>query len=401
MARKIRTLNLIYTLPDPPFNGYDLRHSNLMKNLADRVDQTVLCRIMKPLTPEQRALLKSLPYDVRTVLIPRPTLMQKVAKGLRFLFSRFPVMAGGWFYFEMKQALRDILAKETFDYIVLEGIWNAVYWPVIQNANAKVVLNLYDLEEGLLRRQADVLPFGFNKWICANGARRMGALEQTLPGEADLTWVVSEKEQQHLLKQFPGLPVYLASNGVDCNTIQPLPLEGGTALLFVGSLQYLPNVDGVQYLVRDVMPEILQRCPDAVLRVVGRQPDEGTTQLHNPPSVDIVGEVADLLPYYRACRLCIVPLRSGGGTRLKILEAMAYGRPVVSTTIGAEGLDVEDGRNILIADTPEDLAIAVERILNDPDLAGRLVQEGLKLVESRYAWKSIAETMYEEYRKHV
>lgn len=399
MPRKIRTLNLVYSLPDPPFNGYDLRHLNLMKNLADRVDQTVLCRLMKPLSPSQEALLESLPYEVRTVLIPRPTSMQKICKGLRFLPTRFPVMAGGWYFCEMEKALREILAEKEFDYIVLEGIWNAVYWPVIRKANAKTVLNLYDLEEGLLQRQADVLPFGLKKWIYSNGARRMAALEKTLPREADLIWTVSDKERQELLGHTPDLPVFLAPGGVDCDAIQPLPPpdESSKEILSVGSLQYLPNVDGAQFMSNEVMPEILKLCPEAVLQIVGRGPDERTLRLHNPPSFNVVGEVDELEPWYRKCRLSIVPLRSGGGTRLKILEAMAYGRPVVSTSIGAEGIDWEHGKNILIADTPQELAEAVALILSSPDVAHSIAAEGRKLVEERYAWKSIADILYDGY----
>ena len=403
MSAEIRTLNLAYTLPDPPFNGYDLRHLNLMKNLAGRVDQTLLCRIMRPLTPAQEELLHQLPYDVRTVLIPRPTPLQKLGKGLRFLFGRFPVMAGGWYYAEMDEALKKILAEKQFDFIVLEGIWNAVYWRTIRTVNAKVVLNLYDLEEGLLRRQADVLPFGFKKWMYANGAKRMAGLEKILPSEADLVWTVSEKERQELLAHVADLPVYLAPGGVDCDTIQPLPPSdyAGQEILFVGSLQYLPNVDGAQFMANEVMPEILKRCPDAVLQVVGRGPDERTLRLDSPPSFNIVGEVDDLTPWYRRCKLSLVPLRSGGGTRLKILESMAYGRPVVSTSIGAEGIDVSHGKNILIADTPQELAEAIALILNQPDRALSIAEEGRRLVEERYSWKSIADILYRQYAHAV
>lgn len=403
MPPEIRTLNLAYTLPDPPFNGYDLRHLNLMKNLAGRVDQTLFCRIMKPLSSEQETFIKNLPYDVRTVLVPRPTALEKTAKGLRFLMSRYPVMAGGWYSGKMAAALEKTLAEKSFDFIVLEGLWNAVYWPQIRQADARTVLNLYDLEEGLLRRQAKVLPFGMKRWIYSNGARRMAALEKTLPGEADLVWTVSEKERQQLLAHAPNLPVFLAPGGVDCDTIRPLPPpdESKREILFVGSLQYLPNIDGAQFMAKEVMPEILKRCPDAVLQVVGRGPDERTLSLHNPPSFNMVGEVDELEPWYQSCRLSIVPLRSGGGTRLKILESMAYGRPVVSTSIGAEGIDITPGKNILIADTPQELADCVALILNNSDKARRIAEEGRKLVEERYAWSSISNILYERYLQLV
>lgn len=398
MTKKIRTLNLAYTLPDPPFNGYDLRHLNLMHHLADSVDQTLMCRITHPLTPQEKIFCEQLPYEVRTVLAPRPAPLQKWIKGLRFLPGKFPVMAGGWYFKEIEQALQKILSEEQFDFIVLEGIWSSVYWKTLRNSSARLILNLYDLESGLLELQAGIAQTALNRWLCSNGARRMARLENNLPAKSDLTWVVSDKERQFLLEQNPDLPVYLARNGVDCDAITPCASTSGKDILFVGSLQYFPNVDGVQYLIRDIMPEILKCCPDATLRVIGRQPDDRIKPLHNPPSIEIIGEVEDLEPYYRTSNLCIVPLRSGGGTRLKILEAMAYGRPVVSTTIGAEGTDVKDGLNILIADTPTEIAKAVCRLLEDPDLAKKLAAEGRKLVENRYSWKSIAQTISEQYR---
>jgi glycosyltransferase involved in cell wall biosynthesis len=368
-----------------------------MRNLSGRLDQTMLCRITHPLTSEQQAFCDQQPFDIRTILLPRPEPLQKMVKGLLFLPGKYPVMAGGWYFKEMARALRQIIAEKPFDFIVLEGIWNAVYWPIIRHSRARKVLNLYDLEAGLLRRQASVLPPGLKRWIYLNGAHRMEKLEERLPREADLIWTVSEHERQVLLKKTPGLPVCLAPGGVDCDAIQPLPLENGKEILFVGSFQYFPNADGVQYFVEQVLPKVLKLCPDAVFRLVGRKPDTRITALHNPPSVVVTGQVDELTLCYRAAQVCVVPLRSGGGTRLKILEAMAYGRPVVSTTIGAEGIDVEHNRNILIADHPEEMAEAVCRVLNDPALARRLAEEGRRLVEARYAWRSIADIMYKRY----
>ena len=398
MADTIRTLHLVNTLPYPPYSGYNQRVLQIMQNLSGRVQQTILCRIMTPLTPEQDAFCEEAPFDIHTVLLPRPNLLQKIVKGLRFLPAKYPVTAAGWYFKPMVRTLRKLLAEESFDFIVLEGIWLSVYWPIIRHSPAQKVLNLYDLESELLRRHAEVLPPGLNRWIYLSSARRMENLEKELSHEADLIWTVSEKERGHLLNPDTDLPVYLAPNGVDCSAIEPLPPQNGKEILFVGSFQYYPNVDGVQFFVNQVMPEVLKRCPQAVFRMVGRQPDKRIKALHKPPSIILTGEVDELEPCYRNAQVCVVPLRSGGGTRLKILEAMAYGRPVVSTTVGAEGIDVEHNRNILIADQPAEIAEAVCRVLNGPNLARNLTEEGRRLVESRYAWKSIANGMYEQYR---
>lgn len=398
MNRKIRILNLAYTLPAPPYSGYDLRHLNLMRNLAGRIEQTLLCRITHPLTDAEKEWCENAPYEVRTVVLPRPNPLQKFFKALRFLTGPFPLMAAGWHFKEMERTLRKTLSEEPFDFIVLEGIWLSVYWPVLIKSNARLVLNLYDLEAGLLQRRADTLPFGLRKLIFMNGAHRMRKLEQTLPSEADLVWTVSEVERQTLLMHNPDLPVFLAPGGVDCDALRPLPPKPESKeILFVGSMQYGPNVDGIRWFVKKIMPLILAECPDAVLRVIGRKPDRRVTELHQPPSVIIEGEVEEVRPFYETCRLCVVPLRSGGGTRLKILEALALGRPVVSTSIGAEGIDIQNGRDILIADTPADMAHSIIGLLHQTELADRIARNGRHLAEERYNWKNISDIMYRQY----
>lgn len=397
MNDSIRILNLVYILPTPPYSGYELRHVNLMRNLSDRVQQTMLCRIKEPLTPTQQIYCEQAPFEIRTVLLPRPAPLKKAMKAVRFIFGKFPIAAAGWYFNEMAQALKETLADETFDFVVLEGIWMSVYWPVLKKSTSRIVLNLYDLESVLLERQAATLPMGLTRMLYKDAARRMARLERTLVREADLIWTVSEIERQQLLDQNPDLPVYLAPGGVDCDSAQPLPFGQGEEILFVGNYGYYPNVDGVLYFVNHVFPIVLRRNPNAVCRIIGRQPGPQIKALHNPPSVLVSGEVDDVKPFYESCRLSVVPLRSGGGTRLKILESMALSRPVVSTTIGAEGIEIEHGRNILIADSPLEIAEAVCRLLDNPTLAKALAKEGRQLVEDKYDWKSIANSMYERY----
>lgn len=395
---KLRSLHLVYTLPCPARSGYDLRVLNLMNNLAPHMDQTMFCRTMEPLTAEQRNFCKTAPFTVQTLHLPRPTLPQKIRKGLRFLCSPYPIISGGWYFPEMAGALRTTLQNNDFDFVVMEGIWMCVYWPIIAATGVPVVLDLFDLEAQALVRQADQLPHGLQRMLYRHSAKRMAKLESLLPGQSAITWVVSEKERQMLLQQHPQWPIFLAPNGVDGTNIkQLLPARDQKTILFVGSLQYMPNIDGVNYFVKNVMPKILEQLPDAIFHVVGHHPDERVLALHHPPSIHIKGDVPTLSPCYEACNVCVVPLRSGGGTRLKILEAMAYGRPVVSTSIGAEGLDVTHMKNILIADTTDDMAHAIALLLMHPDLTRKLVKNGRELIDSQYHWKQIADGMFARY----
>ena len=195
----------------------------------------------------------------------------------------------------------------------------------------------------------------------------------------------------------PGLRGAVVPNAVDVEEFRPRPGDpppDGRTVLFFGAINYFPNVDGLRFFFRDVWPLLLRSHPAARLKVVGQAP---TPELlaQRGPRVEVTGRVADLRPHLAEAAVTIAPLRIGGGTRFKILEAMAMVRPVVSTTLGAEGLDAEPGRHLLLGDTPEAFAAAVGRVLDDPALGTRLGAEGRTLVEERYSWEAAARRLEE------
>ena len=177
------------------------------------------------------------------------------------------------------------------------------------------------------------------------------------------------------------------------------PIDPGT-ILFFGAINYFPNADGVTYFVDEVFPRIRDRRPDATFRVLG--PGAGPDVLaRRGNGVDIVGMVDDVNPHIDRAAVVVVPLRIGGGTRLKIVEALAKGKAVVSTKLGAEGIDVVDGEHLLLADDPRDIADRVEQVLGDPELARRLGDAGRQLAEERYSWSVVTnrlEQFFDELR---
>jgi glycosyltransferase involved in cell wall biosynthesis len=178
-------------------------------------------------------------------------------------------------------------------------------------------------------------------------------------------------------------------NGVDTHALRPLPpAEGPPALVFVGSMMYRPCVDAAVWLVREILPLVRRTHPDVAVWIVGRGPVPEVTALAGN-GVFVTGEVEDVAPYYRRATLAVAPLRAGGGTRLKILEAMALGRVVVSTTVGAEGLRVDDDTHLAIADDAQSLANAIVALLNDHDHRDRLARAARALVEAEYDWDRI------------
>ena len=391
-----KALHLAYSLPYPPRSGYDHRVWQICRHLGRRLDITLLSRTMKPngaTLPEVEGL------RFKTLHLPRPRPREKLAKGLRFLLSPYPVMAAGWYFPEMARALEEELRREPYRLVVLEGIWLSVYWPVLARCPALKVINHFDLEAESLRRQARILPPGLARCLLQNAQRRIRRMESRMVRNADLNWVTSRREQEILAARNPGANIQVAPNGVDTVNLKPLPRATSREILFVGALSYLPNRDGVLYFIQQILPLIHREQPDAVFRVIGRNPDDTLKALHRPPQVEITGEVDELESWYRRAALCVVPLRAGGGTRLKILEAMAYGRPVISTRLGAEGIELEAGRHLLLEDNPEAFAQAVLSVLRQPAQTEPMVAQARRLVEEKYGWDAIAAAMAAEYEK--
>jgi polysaccharide biosynthesis protein PslH len=177
-------------------------------------------------------------------------------------------------------------------------------------------------------------------------------------------------------------------NAVDVEHFKPsaaLPASDGRTVMFFGAINYFPNVDGLLYLLRDVWPLLEKSHPQARLKIVGQYPTPEILAFQGP-KVEVTGKVDDLRPHLSSAAVTVVPLRVGGGTRFKILEAMAMGRPVVSTSLGAEGILAQPGTDILIADDAASFAKAVGRVLDEPALAGLLGTRGRALVETHYSW---------------
>ncbi|HEY3297208.1 MAG TPA: glycosyltransferase family 4 protein, partial [Armatimonadota bacterium] len=181
-------------------------------------------------------------------------------------------------------------------------------------------------------------------------------------------------------------------NGVDPGLLHYVgPPKEKDVLVFSGAMTYNPNLDAARQLCGDVLPRIRKSVPQTSLRITGGCGDLDVTDMQSISGVEFTGYVDDIRPVVASASALVVPLRIGGGTRLKILESMALGTPVVSTPIGAEGLDVTDGVDILLGESPEELAAQTVRLLTDPDLASRVSSAAAQLVGERYRWPDIAE----------
>lgn len=226
-------------------------------------------------------------------------------------------------------------------------------------------------------------------------------LERESFARADLVLVCSEPEVALARERAPRATIRVVPNGVDLQEFQNEPASSvrENTLLFFGRLDYFPNSDAIAYLTDEVMAPLLRRVPDARVRIVGTGDASAAREAaRGHPAIDIIGEVPNIATEILAAAAVIVPLRVGGGTRLKIVEAMGAGRPIVSTTIGAEGLAVEDGVHVLLRDNGEAFADAAAQILQDPRRFESIGLAAKRLAESTYSWQAISESLRAELR---
>jgi len=209
---------------------------------------------------------------------------------------------------------------------------------------------------------------------------------------------VSNNDRDEMLKLCSGCPITVVPTGVDTEQYQVAPSVSGSPplIVFTGSMDWEPNIDAVEYFCRDIWPVVLAAFPDARFQIVGRNPHPRVRRLAST-SVEVTGTVASVADYLRSAAVVIVPLRIGGGTRLKIFEAMAMAKAMVSTSIGAEGLDVTHGRDILLADDAKSFSASILLLLRDPELRRKYEQNAASLA-ARYDWSQIARSFAEVLR---
>jgi glycosyltransferase involved in cell wall biosynthesis len=223
--------------------------------------------------------------------------------------------------------------------------------------------------------------------------------EPRYAGRFDLCVTMSDIDKDLLEEMNPALHVKTVPNGVDTKSLTFNPnSSGGRGLIYVGNMDYRPNIDAVLFFCKEVLPLLVQMDDRFHFTIVGINPRQEVVDLESD-HVTVTGMVADVVPWYAKSDICVVPLRAGGGTRLKILEAMALGCPVVSTAVGAEGLDLEDGRHILIADDPSSFVRQIFGLLQNEEVRQRMILSARQQVENVYDWEMIAGSLNSLYQE--
>lgn len=292
----------------------------------------------------------------------------------------------------VRRAMVDSVRAFDGDLVIVEYAGLAPLISARSRSDQPWTLTLHNIGSTMAAQEAAITAGRRQRWLYERDARKGRRWERRITASFERVVVVSDEDLRSL-----GSPsgAVVVPNGVDGTRFTPTPLPEAPVLVFTGALYTGPNVDGVQWFCREIFPLVRSRVPDATVVVAGARPVQAVRALAALPGVSVEADVPSILPSLQAVRVAVVPLRIGSGTRLKALEAMAAGRPVVGTTIGLAGLGLVDGRHALMADEPASFAAAVIRLLQDDALAGRLTAEGRRLVDERYDWGGITQRFVE------
>ena len=374
----------------PPDHGGGVRLYNLIRRLSCHCDLHLLIFTRSESEAEQRAALQPYAKSVRFhPWQPRP------------YYDRWGLQPTFAMLFKsdaVRSLIRQIVSDERIDVLQLEytelGQYGAERYDGV-----KTVLTLHDIsfrsyarrrKAGMRRRYRLDKAFGLSvvDWM------RLFRFELRVARLADQVHVMSEADGAYLARFLPSgeKTIRVVANAVDLDHYTPVPPESRPArqLLFFGNFEHMPNLDALDYLMEQIWPLVRVKVPDAELVIVGAKPGPSVYRYGGRDGVTVVGPVQETAPYYQGCTMLLAPIRAGSGTRLKILEALACGTPIVTTTIGAEGIEGKANEHLLIADKPAAFADAICRLVGDAALRARLGENGRKLVEDHYGWDASA-----------
>jgi len=372
--------------PWPPFGGALIRVLETLRYLARTNRVTLLAPVGADVDPAHLAKVRELCAAVVAVPVSEAThaVLGRLAQGL---VRGMPLIQGLHYDASFAQHVRQLTAENDYQVVHIEHSFMAPYVGYIAaRCQATRVLSMHNIESLRFRRELQFAR-GVRRAALLVDHQLFGSWEEQAVKMFDGIVAVSALEQEWIQRHAPAVAVELIPNGVDVDYFSEAErCSSRGSAVFTGLMNYPPNIDACAWFCDAVLPHVARNHADVRFTIVGDKPTATVRGLTRTAGVRVTGRVNDVRPYLAESSVVVIPLRSGGGTRLKILEAMAMGRPVVSTPQGAEGLDVVDGENILIAETPEEFAARVIAVLDSDDLARRLGTAGRHLAVSKYGW---------------
>lgn len=392
----MKVLFLTYDVPYPLISGGKIRAYHLIKNLAQKHQITLFSYYR---SEKQRQYFPELKKYCRKIFLFKRRPPWHWQNLLRCLTSSLPFTATVYHHSGLRQTLVDELKNNQYDLVHFESFYPALYLPLVKKMGIKTLLGNENIEWQIYDRYAcqQFLPI---KWLLRLEVWRMKLYEEKLWRQADVN-IAPSKADAKMIGKITGRKCPVISNGVDLGSIKPRPEKlGSPTIIFVGTMIYQANNDAVWYFLKEIYPMIKSQVPQVKFILVSWHKPSWLNNFLVDTSIEFVQDrETTAYEFFRRAGVLVAPIRIASGTRIKILEAMAAGLPVVTSSVGIEGIEANVGKEVIIADDPQDFANQVVELLANKNRRQELSLAGRKLVKKLYSWETIAEKLNKIYEK--
>ena len=380
-------MNILVVSPNIPLptTGVSTRNYHLLKALAQKHTVSLLALDDSTVEGVPSSLLMDLTCSIEVIALSKSPPAKRWRQLIGLMRGK-PYVLTAYILAEMQKAIDALLASGRYDAVLFESVLITGYR---LPAGVKVIIDEHNLEYEIRLRTYERESAWLRKWYNWLEGHLLKPVEIKRCGEADAVLVTSERERRALKRLLPQRMIEVVPNGVDIEFFHGQCTEQAVEcrIIFTGAIDYYPNTDAVLFFSQQCWPLIRAQVPAVTWQIVGKNPPPQVQRLASLPGVTVTGPVSDVRPYLASATVAIAPILIGSGTRLKILEAFAMRKAVVSTSIGCEGLAVEPGKHLLVADRPVAFAQAVVELLRDAEKRSKLEGAGRSLVEAEYSWE--------------
>ena len=380
----MRLLLLTQILPYPPDSGPKVKTYHVLRYLAEHGHQVTLASFVRK---EEEDFIRNLqPYCVAIHAVPiRRSKWADTRAYILSLSSGKPFLIVRDSSAKMQKIVHELTQAERFDIVHADQLTMGQF--ALNGNGARRVFDAHNAVWAIVERSRNSAPYLLRP-LLSREFRKLKAYEGKLARQMDAVLAVSEVDRQALVEAgADASKITIVPIAVDCARLAPVKRkEHSTNVLTIGTLFYPPNADGIRWFIQQVYPFVRQQSLDVTLTIVGPRPPKDIRQFgeQNPDSVQVTGYVQELQTYFEHAALMVVPVRAASGMRVRILEGLARGMPIVTTSTGVEGIDAVNGEHLLVADAPAEFAAAVVRLLRDPEFAKQLAARGRRLAEEKY-----------------
>ncbi len=396
-------LFLSQIVPYPPHGGVLQRGYNIIREIS-KSNNVYLLAFVHPdtlasdeLVEESKQQLekfcKSVDYFT---LWPKKSTVHKLLAFSAGFFYPYPFSTLAHRSSSYAKRMQEIIKDNKIDVVHFDTIGLAPYLSF--NANLPTIMTHHNIESTLMHRRSKVEVNWFAQYYVGLQSKRLRTYEISKSPAFDMNIMVSKNDEDELKSMSPTVITDVVPNGVDTEYFSVRDDQQEISIVYTGGMNMFANKDAVMHLIEDTWPRIKQKIPDAIFNIIGQDPADDLIAISKRDnSIKVLGFVDDIRPYVAKSAVYVVPLRVGGGTRLKVLDALSQGKAIVSTSVGCEGIEVTDGLNIHIEDKADDFADRVIDLLNDKQARLQLGKQARKLAEDHYAWTSIAQVLNNAY----